>query len=90
MAQHGPGRTAPVELDGVQLLLKRITIRGYSADDDPEAHAEWLQRSGDWLRAGEITFPQVRVAGIENAPNALLEVIEGRHLGTVVVELRGL
>ncbi|MFC4012140.1 hypothetical protein ACFOY2_33235 [Nonomuraea purpurea] len=39
------------------------------------------------LRAGDITFPHVRVTGIENAPRALREVIEGRHFGTVIVEL---
>lgn len=87
LAAAGTGRTAPVELDSFQLLLKKITIRGYSADDDPEARPEWTRRFGDWLRSGEITFPHVRIAGIRNAPQTLREVIDGRHLGTVVVEL---
>ncbi|MFI9275755.1 MDR family NADP-dependent oxidoreductase [Kitasatospora sp. NPDC052896] len=87
LAERGTGRTAPVELDSFQLLRKKITLRGYSADDNPEARAEWDQRFGDWLRTGDITFPHVRVPGIDHAPNALREVIEGHHLGTVVVEL---
>jgi NADPH-dependent curcumin reductase CurA len=40
LAASGPGRTAPVQLDSFDLLLKRITMRGYSADDDPEARGE--------------------------------------------------
>ncbi|MFJ5719940.1 MDR family NADP-dependent oxidoreductase [Streptomyces sp. NPDC093149] len=87
LAARGTGRTAPVELDSFQLLMKKITMRGYSADDNPEVHAEWIQRFGDWLRSGDITFPHVRVTGIAHAPDALLEVIEGRHLGAVIVEL---
>lgn len=87
LAAHGTGRTAPVELDSFQLLLKKITMRGYSADDDLEAQPEWTQRFAGWLRSGDITFPHVRIPGIQHAPQALLEVIEGRHLGTVVVEL---
>ncbi|MBC3839685.1 NADP-dependent oxidoreductase [Streptacidiphilus sp. 4-A2] len=86
LAANGTGRTAPVELDTFQ-LLKKISIRGYSADDNPEARPEWDQRFGDWLRRGEISFPHVRIPGIERAPGALLDVMAGRHLGTVVVEL---
>ncbi|MFM0076724.1 zinc-binding dehydrogenase [Paraburkholderia sediminicola] len=48
LAAHGPGRTAPVELDSMQLLLKKITLRGYSADDDPHMHAEWISRFNLW------------------------------------------
>ncbi|MFF1505686.1 MDR family NADP-dependent oxidoreductase [Streptomyces sp. NPDC058316] len=87
LSPDGTGRTAPVELDSFQILTKRIIMRGYSADDDPDAHAEWIQRFDDWLRSGDIVFPHVRVRGIDQAPNALMQVIEGRHLGTVVVEL---
>ena len=86
LAAHGTGRTAPVELDSFQLLLKQITLRCYSADADPDARPEWNARFGDWLRSGEITFPHVRVTGLDRAPQALLDVIAGRHLGTVVVE----
>jgi NADPH-dependent curcumin reductase CurA len=45
------------------------------------------RRFGGWLRAGDITFPHVRVAGIDHAPRALHEMIDGRHFGTVIVEL---
>ena len=87
LATSGTGRTAPVELDSVQLLLKKITLRGYSADDDPDALAEWNEKSAQWLRAGEIVFPHTRIKGIENAPQAIVDTIGGRHLGTVVVEI---
>ncbi|MFJ7498001.1 MDR family NADP-dependent oxidoreductase [Streptomyces sp. NPDC097727] len=86
LAPSGTGRTAPVELDSFQILTKRITIRGYSADDEPDAHAEWLARLDAWLRSGDITFPHIRVRGIDRATAALQQVVEGRHLGTVVVE----
>ncbi|MFB7592159.1 MDR family NADP-dependent oxidoreductase [Streptomyces sp. NPDC056169] len=84
---RGTGTSARVELDAYPLILKRITLRGFSPLDHPETGEEWRTRFGDWLRAGEITFPHVRVAGMERAAEALREVMEGRHLGTVVVEL---
>ncbi|AJF64254.1 MDR family NADP-dependent oxidoreductase [Streptomyces vietnamensis] len=84
---EGTGATARVELDSYPLVLKRVSLRGFSPLDHPETEAEWRGRFGDWLRAGEITFPHVRVAGMDRAAEALREVMEGRHLGTVVVEL---
>ncbi|MER7911347.1 NADP-dependent oxidoreductase [Streptomyces sp. NPDC096068] len=83
----GTGTTARVELDSYALVLKRISLRGFSPLDHPETDAEWRERFGGWLRAGEITFPHVRAAGMERAPDALHEVMTGRHLGAVVVEL---
>jgi NADPH-dependent curcumin reductase CurA len=88
LAERGNGMTAPVELDSFQILVKKIQMRGFSSDDlDDAARAEWNDCFDAWLRAGEITFPHVRIPGIARAPQALLDVIKGRHLGTVVVEL---
>ncbi len=87
LASHGAGRTAPVELDSVQLLLKRITLRGYSADDDADVRAEWTRRFAGWLQAGEIRFPHVIVAGLEQAPQALARVIRGDYVGMVAVKV---
>ncbi|MCS0604640.1 NADP-dependent oxidoreductase [Streptomyces sp. LP11] len=86
LAAEGTGTTAPVVLDSLPLIHKRIEMRGFSSDDFDDKD-EWTERFGAWLRAGEISFPHVRVKGIENAPRTLLEVIEGRHIGAVVVEL---
>ncbi|OPG07915.1 NADP-dependent oxidoreductase [Microbispora sp. GKU 823] len=80
------GTTAPVELDAFQLIAKNITLRGLTGVDD-EIHAEWTERFGAWLRSGAIAFPHTRIAGIENAPRALRELFEGRHVGTVVIEV---
>ncbi|MFE5595778.1 MDR family NADP-dependent oxidoreductase [Streptomyces sp. NPDC056549] len=84
---EGTGATARVELDSYPLVLKRISLRGFSPLDHPETEAEWRDRFGGWLRAGTITFPHVRVAGMERAAEALREVMRGRYLGAVVVEL---
>jgi len=87
LAREGAGRTAPVELDSFPILLKKLTLRGYSADDDPDARAEWTERFGQWLRSGSIVFPRVLVEGIERAPEVLQRTAEGGYFGTAIVEL---
>ncbi len=83
LSPDGSGTVAPVELDTYQVILKHVTLRGL----DNSVATDWIERFGGWLRQGEIIFPLVRVAGIERAARALSETIEGRHLGTVIVEL---
>ncbi|MEU6407517.1 NADP-dependent oxidoreductase [Microbispora sp. NPDC046933] len=80
------GTTAPVELDAFQLIARNITLRGLTGVDD-ETRAEWTERFGAWLRSGAVTFPHTRITGIESAPRALRELFEGRHVGTVVIEV---
>lgn len=84
----GSGTTAPVELDTFPLILKGISLRGWSDPNDPAAQQAWTALFGDWLRSGAVTFPYVRVAGLDGAAQALCEVISGQHLGTVVVEVQ--
>ncbi|WP_405813081.1 NADP-dependent oxidoreductase [Streptomyces sp. NBC_01390] len=81
------GGSAPAEIDTFRLVNQGVSLYGYSGQDHPEVAAEWTKRFGDWLRSGEITFPHVRVQGMDQAPRALQELFEGRHFGTVVVEL---
>jgi 2-alkenal reductase len=85
LAPAGTGRAAPVELDSFQILLKKLTMRGYSADEDPDARIEWEERFAAWLRSGSIIFPHVVLQGIEAGPTAIQNVAEGRYFGTVVV-----
>lgn len=88
MSAQRAGGSAPVEIDVFRLLAKGTSLRAYSGADHPEVRKEWTARFGDWLRSGEITFPHVRISGIDRAPRALQELIEGRHFGAVVVELQ--
>ncbi|WP_411079794.1 MDR family NADP-dependent oxidoreductase [Streptomyces sp. cmx-18-6] len=81
------GGSSPVELDSFRIVVKGVSLRGYSGTDHPDVEKEWTGRFGEWLRSGEITFPHTRIPGIDRAPQALRELIEGRHFGAVVVEL---
>lgn len=87
LAPHGAGRTAPVQLDSFPILLKKLTLRGYSADDDPDALDEWTQLFATWLQAGSIVFPRVLVKGLDDAPQVLERVAAGEYYGTVIVEI---
>ncbi|MEV7616605.1 NADP-dependent oxidoreductase [Streptomyces sp. NPDC089799] len=87
MAAERGGATAPVEIDTFRLVLRGVSLRGYSGSDHPDVEAEWRERFGGWLRSGEIRFPHSTVEGMDGAVRALPELIAGRHFGAVVVQL---
>lgn len=81
---RGASIVAPVALDSFQLILKDMTLRGYSADRDvTEAFAEWIA----WQRGARLNFALSKVVGLENAPHALHDACEGRLRGLVIVDI---
>ncbi|MDT0458577.1 NADP-dependent oxidoreductase [Streptomyces sp. DSM 41527] len=83
----GEGTPATLEIDPLSLLSRSITLRGVALYDHLDLIPEWNQRFGEGLRDGTLTFPHARLRGIGQAPRALRELTEGRHLGAVLVEL---
>ncbi|MFE6777110.1 MDR family NADP-dependent oxidoreductase [Streptomyces sp. NPDC057702] len=83
----GDGTRAPVEIDTLHLLANSIELRGITLLDHLDEVPGWTHEIGRAIADGAITFPHVRLTGLERAPGALAELIEGRHIGTVIVEL---
>ncbi len=74
-------------IDLPTLVAKRITLRGFTPRDHPEALARAGQEIGEWSRRGLLPVAQAVFDGLEQAPTALTGLLEGAHTGTVVVRL---
>lgn len=83
---RGTGTSAPVTLDSLRLIHRRVQLRGFSSDD-AQGRSEWHERFGAWLRQGALSFQYTLIDGLEFAPKALQDLIEGRHLGTVIARV---
>ncbi|MDT3396723.1 NADP-dependent oxidoreductase [Streptomyces sp. B1866] len=86
-AQAGGGTAAPVQIDTVALTDRGITLRGIALYDHMDVIPEWTAVFARGLREGTLSFPHVRLQGIGQAPRALRELLAGRHVGTVLVDL---
>lgn len=69
------------------VLVKRIQIRGFICNDHPELCAEWLETGTQWVRDGKLTYRECIKDGIENAPEAMLDVLAGRNFGKQIVKV---
>ncbi|MGX1365048.1 NADPH-dependent curcumin reductase CurA [Streptomyces canus] len=77
---------APATLDTLALVNRAITVQGLTVSDHRASADRWEAEFSAGLREGRLSFPHVRLAGLHEAPGALLDLLAGRHLGTVLVE----
>ncbi|MFI9029159.1 MDR family NADP-dependent oxidoreductase [Streptomyces sp. NPDC053560] len=83
----GDGITAPVELDAGLIVSRRVSLRGFSVRDHQDLVQEWTEEFGRGLRDGTLIFAHSRLRGLDQAPQALRELVAGGHTGSVLVEL---
>jgi hypothetical protein len=78
----GPDRT-PLLLRSV--LVKRLTIRGFIVwDFEP---GEFQREVASWIRAGRIRYREDIREGLENAPAALIGLLQGENFGKLLVRV---
>jgi NADPH-dependent curcumin reductase len=78
----GPDRT-PLLLRSI--LVKRLTIRGFIVWDlEP---GDFVSEVGAWIRAGRIRYREDIREGLENAPAALIGLLQGENFGKLLIRL---
>lgn len=83
-SEASPGG-GPGDLLGV--LGKRLTIRGFTVGDHLERAPEFGAQFRTWLREGAIVHDETVIDGLANAPQALLNLVNGAYTGKTVVRL---
>ena len=70
-----------------QILRQRLTVRGFIQRDFIKLYPQFLREMGSWLREGRIHYREDVVEGLENAPQALIGLLQGRNFGKLLVKL---
>jgi hypothetical protein len=80
----GPDRTMLLMR---QVLVKRLTLRGFIVWDFNDQEAEFRPEVGAWLREGRVKHREDVTQGLENAPEAFIGMLKGRNLGKALVRV---
>ena len=82
----GPDRSAMIM--GTILRMK-VKVQGFIIFDSfpPETYKAFRRDMTEWLEAGKIQYKEQIVDGLENAPDALYDVLAGRSFGKMVVKV---
>lgn len=70
-----------------QILSRHLTVRGFIQHDFVSLYPQFLREMGGWLREGKIRYREDIVDGLENAPAALIGLLQGKNFGKLIVRL---
>lgn len=69
------------------IIYGRVTIRGFVATDFPELRPQFERDMTAWLKEGRVKYRETFHDGIEEAPAALIGLLEGENIGKMMVRL---
>ncbi len=71
----------------IQVVLKRLTIRGFIVRDHEDLRQEFERQVSGWLRTGELVSKQTVVDGLDHAADAFIGMLGGANVGKMLVRL---
>lgn len=71
------------------ILRMKVKVQGFIIFDSfgPETQEAFRRDMTDWLKAGKVSYTEQVVDGLEAAPQALYDLLEGRSFGKMVVKV---
>ena len=69
------------------ILMKRLTVKGFLVSDYLDRYAESLESLSEWMAEGKIQYKVDIVEGIENAPSAVNKLFTGENNGKLVIKV---
>lgn len=79
---------APPGPRGMMLMIgRRLKMQGFIVTDHPNACDEYVKKAIGWLDEGKLNYHESIAHGIENAPQAFLDMLRGKNTGKQIVQL---
>ncbi|CAG8691603.1 14817_t:CDS:2 [Dentiscutata erythropus] len=72
----------------MQIVGKRLLIQGFIVSDHYQEMGESFQKEmGEWLKQGKLKYKEDIVEGIQNAPEAFVNILTGKNFGKMVIKI---
>jgi NADPH-dependent curcumin reductase len=81
---EGPDRL-PVVMRAV--LTNSLTIRGFIQREFADQRPAFYREMAGWIESGKVKYCEDIVMGLENAPQALIGLLEGRNFGKLLIQI---
>ena len=69
------------------VLTKRLALRGFISSDYAAMRGEFFADALKWLHSGQLRYREDITEGLENAPAALISMLDGKNFGKVLVRV---
>lgn len=73
---------------GMMLIIgRRLSLRGFIVTDHPQECEEFVGKAIGWVADGKLAYRETIAEGVENAPQAFIDLLQGRNVGKQIVRL---
>jgi len=69
------------------LVGRSVRMQGFIVSNYPDLCREWIGVGAGWLKEGKLKYRESVAEGIENAPQAFIDMLSGKNFGKQVVRL---
>ena len=69
------------------VISKRLILRGFIVSDHNDMQESFVAEATSWLRHGKLSFNETVREGLEAAPDAFIEMLEGANMGKMLVRV---
>ena len=66
---------------------RQLTLKGFIVGTYAKHYPEFIREVGGWIASGELKFEETVVDGIEQTPQAFMDLLNGGNTGKMVVRL---
>jgi NADPH-dependent curcumin reductase CurA len=87
ISQYNSVEAAPAPRNLAVAIGKQLTLRGFLVSGQRQHSAEFAGRMAGWLADGTVTYDETIVDGLENAPQAFMDLLDGANTGKMLVRL---
>jgi NADPH-dependent curcumin reductase CurA len=88
IAQYNSTEPEPGPRNMIQLVGKRLSLRGFIVMDHAHLQQDFVREVGGWIREGRLRYSETVVdGGLREAPEAFLGLLRGQNTGKMLVRL---
>lgn len=69
------------------MIGKRLTMRGFIVNDHRDLRSEFREKMARWIGSGEVKWNETVVNGLDDAPQAFIDMLAGGNTGKMVVTI---
>jgi NADPH-dependent curcumin reductase CurA len=87
IAQYNSTEPTPAPRNLMLAIGKQLTLRGFLVGGQRQHSAEFFAKMSAWLADGSVRYDETVVDGLENAPQAFMDLLDGGNTGKMLVRL---
>jgi NADPH-dependent curcumin reductase CurA len=87
IAQYNATEPTPAPRNLALAIGKQLTLRGFLVGGQRQHRAEFFEKMSGWLADGSVRYDETIVDGLENAPQAFMDLLNGANTGKMLVRL---